>query len=300
MEFINNYLGELAAIATAFCWAFNAIFFENAGKKVGSLAVNYLRLFIGLFFLSIFTLITRGMILPFDASGHVWFWLFLSGIIGVVLGDLLLFEAFVVLGARISMLIMSLVPPISAILSWIFLHESMTLLEISGMMISITGISIVILERDSERKQMRFTHPVLGVLLALGGTVGQASGLILSKYGVQDYNAFAATQIRLLAGVFGFTIIFLFRNNWRRIIHAFKDRQAISNIAAGSFMGPFLGISLSLLAVQNAKVGIASTLISLSPLVITLFAITFKHEKIHWKEILGAVVAILGVAVFFM
>ncbi len=300
MDFFTEYMGEIAALATAFCWAGNAIFFENAGKKVGSLAVNYMRLFIGLFFLSLFTLITRGMIFPFDADLHIWFWLFLSGIIGVVLGDLLLFEAFVVLGARISMLIMSLVPPISALLSWIFLKENMTMLEILGMVITVTGISIVILERDHEKKQMKFSHPVLGILLAFGGTIGQASGLILSKYGVKDYSAFAATQIRLLAGVIGFTIIFLFKNKWKNIFLAMKNRKALSNIAAGSFMGPFLGISLSLVAVQKAKVGIASTLIALSPLVITAFALIVKQEKIHWKEIAGAVIAISGVAVFFM
>jgi len=300
MDFVNNHLGEIAAIATAFCWAGNAMFFENAGKKVGSLAVNYIRLFIGLFLLSIFTLITRGMILPFDADTHVWKWLFISGIVGVVLGDLFLFEAFVILGARISMLIMSLVPPATALMGWLFLNESMSTIEIIGMTITVSGISLVILERDTGKKQVKLSHPIMGILFALGGMLGQSAGLILSKYGVKDYNAFAATQIRLIAGVFGFTLIFLFKNNWKKLWVALKDFHAVSHIAAGSFLGPFIGISLSLIAVQKAKVGIASTLIALSPLIITIFSIIFKHEKIYWKEIVGIFIALTGVAVFFM
>ncbi len=300
MDFLNSYIGEIAAIATAFCWAGNAMFFENAGRKVGSLSVNYIRLFFGLFFLSIYTYLTRGMILPLDASGHVWFWLFISGIVGVVIGDLLLFEAFVILGARISMLIMSLVPPITAILGWFILGEKMTLIEIFGMLITITGISIVILERDDGEKKVKLSHPFLGILLAFGGAVGQGTGLILSKYGVGDYNAFAATQIRLIAGVIGFTIIYSFMNKWKQLFKAFSDKKSIAQISAGSFLGPFIGISLSLIAVQKAKVGIASTLISVSPLIIILFSLIFKKEKTSWKEILGAIVAVFGVAVFFI
>jgi drug/metabolite transporter (DMT)-like permease len=300
MEFLNQYLGEFAAIATAVCWAGNAMFFEIAGKKVGSLSVNFIRLFFGLLFISIFTLITRGMILPFDADGHIWFWLFMSGIVGVVLGDLFLFEAFVVLGARISMLIMSLVPPFTAIMGWLFLGEEMTVIEIVGMIVTITGISMVILERDTDKKQVKLSHPVLGVLFALGGALGQSAGLILSKYGVGQYNAFAATQIRLMAGVVGFAIIFTFMNRWGKLFSAFRDRKAVVEISAGSFLGPFLGISLSLIAVQRAKVGIASTLIAISPLIIIPLSIIFRQEKVSWKEAAGAAVAIAGVAIFFI
>ncbi|MCF7885494.1 MAG: DMT family transporter, partial [Candidatus Marinimicrobia bacterium] len=119
-------LGEIAAFATAMCWAANALFFEDAGKRVGSFAVNFIRIYLGLIFLSIFTWITRGYILPVDASSHAWFWLSLSGFIGLVIGDLMLFEAFVVVGARVAMLIMSLVPIITAIFSWFLLGETMT------------------------------------------------------------------------------------------------------------------------------------------------------------------------------
>ncbi len=98
----------------------------------------------------------RGKFLPTDASTHAWIWLSLSGIVGYGIGDLLLFEAFVVVGARISMLVMSSVPIFTAIISLLFLGEKMTGIEIGGMMLTIMGIAIVILQRkgnnDSTKK----------------------------------------------------------------------------------------------------------------------------------------------------
>ena len=65
---------------------------------------------------SLYTLVVRGKILPFDADSETWFWLLISGLVGFVIGDIMLFQAFVTIGARVSMLVMSLVPPITAIL----------------------------------------------------------------------------------------------------------------------------------------------------------------------------------------
>ena len=168
------------------------------------------------------------------------------------------------------------------------------------MFITITGISIVILERDRGKNQVKLSHPALGVLLALGGTVGQSAGLILSKYGAGDYNAFAATQIRLIAGVVGFTVIYFLLNKWKALFQAFENKKAIFQISAGSFLGPFIGISLSIIAVQHTKVGIASTLIAISPLIVIPLSILFFKEKSCWKEIAGATITIFGVMVFFI
>ena len=126
---MTAYMGEIAALATALCWAITATAFEDTGKKIGSMNLNLLRLLIGMVFLSAFTLITRGVLLPTDASASEWGWLLLSGFVGIVVGDLLLFEAFVQIGSRISMLIYASVPPLSGILAFIFLGESMHLIK---------------------------------------------------------------------------------------------------------------------------------------------------------------------------
>ena len=88
------------------------------------------------------------MALPFDAGLERWAWMALSGFVGFVIGDLFLFQAFVVIGARISMLIMALTPPITAFVSWMMLGEVLSPMNWVGMVISLAGISIVILKRE--------------------------------------------------------------------------------------------------------------------------------------------------------
>jgi drug/metabolite transporter (DMT)-like permease len=296
----QSHLGEFAALGTAFCWTITALSFESAGKKVGSLAVNYIRLIIGFLFLSGFTLIVRGKLLPTDATPTNWNWLLLSGLVGFTLGDLFLFQAFVIIGARISMLIMALVPPVTAVIGWLFLGENLTGLEILAMLITIGGISLVILERGETSRQVQFSHPLSGILFAFGGTLGQAIGLIFSKYGMGEYSPFAATQIRIIAGISGFTILFFFMKRWGKVFAAFKNRVAMTRITVGSFFGPFLGVSLSLLAVQNTLTGIASTIMAIVPILIIPPAVFIFREKLKLKEVVGALIAVAGVTIYFL
>ncbi|HDP68985.1 MAG TPA: DMT family transporter [Candidatus Marinimicrobia bacterium] len=297
---LKSNLGELAALATAVCWTFTSLSFESAGKKVGSLAVNYIRLYIGLLFLCLFTYFTRGYLLPVDAGSHNWIWLSLSGVIGFTIGDLLLFQAFVVVGARISMLIMSLVPPITALIGFLFLGEVLTLPEIGAMFVTVLGISLVVLERGARNGVMKFKHPLSGLLFAFGGAVGQAMGLIFSKHGMGDYNAFAATQIRVIAGIFGFTLLFFLTKRWQKVFSALRNHSAMRRITLGSFFGPFLGVSMSLIAVQYTLTGIASTIMAIVPILIIPPAIIYFKEKVTAKEFFGAVIAVAGVAFYFI
>ena len=284
---------------TAICWSFTSLSFEAAGKRVGSLPVNVIRLVLGFIFLSVFTFFVRGMILPFDASAHVWIWLSLSGFVGFVIGDLFLFQAFVEAGARISMFMMSLVPPITAVISWLILGETLTWFEILAMAMTVCGVALVVLERNAENR-VTFSRPIKGILYAFGGAVGQAVGLILSKYGMGDYDAFAATQIRIITGIIGFALIFIIFRQTKTIIPAIKDGAAMKLISLGAFFGPFLGVSLSLFAVQHTQAGIASTIMALPPILIIPFAITFLKEKITEREILGALIAVGGTTLFFI
>ncbi len=226
-EFMNSHIGELAALTTAICWTFNAIAFESAGKKVGSLSVNYLRLFVAFSLLSICSFLTRGLALPIDATRHNWFWLLISGLIGYVLGDLFLFEAYVQIGSRISLLILSLAPPIAALAGFLLMGERISLLNLTGMFIVIIGIGLVILSRNPVEKKVGFNRPVKGLFYAALGALGQAFGLTCSKFGIGVYNAMAATQIRLIAAIIGFTVIITVRDRWPEIRAAVNHREAI-------------------------------------------------------------------------
>jgi len=300
MGFIQNYLGELAALSTALCWAITSTAFEHSAKKIGSLNLNLLRLLIGLVFLSLFTLITRGILFPVDATQTEWFWLFMSGLVGIVIGDLLLVEAFVMIGSRISMLIYSSVPPLSAIMAWLFLGETMTGMQLLGMFVTLAGIASVILVAEKGSKKMSFSQPIKGILFAFGGAFGQAAGYIIGKFGMADYDPFAATQIRLIAGIVGFAILFTLKGHWPKLMASFKRKDALASLTLGSFFGPFLGISLSLYAVQKINPGVASTLISITPILLVPYAYFFKKEKVTLKEIIGTIVVLAGVAIMFM
>lgn len=278
--------------------------FESAGKRVGALSLNLIRLLIGLVFLSIYNAIVNDGFIPI-ATGYQWFWLILSGIVGFVLGDLFLFRAFILIGARISMLIMSLVPPITALIGWITLGEVLSGIEFLGMGICMAGISLVMLSGPNKGKTFslkkgKMGPVVIGSLLALGGAIGQAAGLVLSKKGMQDMDAFAATQIRIMAGVVGFLVVITLFRRWKNVQTALKDLKAMKFMTLGSFTGPFLGVSFSLLAVQHTDTGVAATLMALTPVLIIPPAILYKKEKIHLMEIVGALISVGGVALFFL
>ena len=121
-----THLGEIIALATALCWTITSLSFESAGKKILTMSLNFIRLIIVFILISLYCYFTRGLILPIDASLHNWTWLGLSGLVGFVIGDLFLFQAFIELGARISMLVMASVPPITALMGYIFLDEKLT------------------------------------------------------------------------------------------------------------------------------------------------------------------------------
>lgn len=290
-------VGQSAALATAACWAVTALAFESAGKRVGSLPVNLIRLLIGFLLLVPLVWIRRGLPFPTDAQPSAWLWLGVSGLIGFAFGDLCLFRAFVLVGSRIAVLLMSLVPPMTALIGGAVLGESLTPREWTGMAITVTGIAWVVRERRPDAVEGGGPLPVRGVLLGVGGAVGQAVGLVLSKLGMGGYDAFAANQIRVLAGIVGFTVIFTASGLWPRFRQAFRNPEAMRRTAFGGVFGPFLGVSLSLVAVQHTEAGVAATLMALTPVVILPLAATLRRERVSVRAAAGALLAVAGTAV---
>jgi drug/metabolite transporter (DMT)-like permease len=300
MSFFDSHTGEFAALLTAFFWTVTSLSFESASHKIGSIAVNILRLVIGLVFLSVFTLIRRGMILPVDASYENWIWLSLSGLVGFVFGDLFLFKSYTIIGSRFSMLIMTLVPPITAFFSFIILGERLTLFHFLGMTLTFSGIAMAIFSRNGKGEKLSLKLAPKGILYAFGGAVGQALGLVLSKFGLKDYDPFAATQIRIIAGITGYTMLVTILVRWGSIAKATKNRDGMLLTSLGAFFGPFLGVSFSLIAVKYTEAGIASTIMALVPVFIILPAVLLYKEKVTLTELLGALVSVGGVALFFL
>ena len=292
---LQSHTGEIAALGVSFCWTMSALFFEKAGSKIGSLSVNFIRLFLGIIFLGITTFLLKGIFFPTDATLYQWFWLGLSGVVGFYLGDLFLFKSYMIIGSRTAALIMSLSPMLTSVISWFFLDEKLSGMNILAISISMAGIIIAI-----SNKKMRLNVPAKGLLFALGGALGQSIGLILSKKGMGDYDPVAATQIRALFGLLSFGIMISVFGRWHKIAEAAKNTSSMKAVAIGSFFGPFIGVALSLFAIQQTKTGIASTLMALVPVFIIWPSAVMFNEKIKPQHIIGAIISIIGVSLFFL
>jgi drug/metabolite transporter (DMT)-like permease len=300
MIFVEQHIGELAALLTAVFWTVTSLSFEFASRKVGSLPVNIIRLVAGFIFLSIFTLIRRGMLLPADASGYNWFWLLLSGLVGFVFGDLFLFKSYTIIGSRFSMLIMNLSPPMTAFIGFLILGERLSIFHFIGMLLTVSGISLAIFSRKEGDDKLSLKMSSRGVLYAIGGAVGQALGLVLSKLGMRDYDPFAATQIRIIAGITGYVFLISIMSRWNSIGKAMQNKKAVGATTLGAFFGPFLGVSFSLIAVKFTASGIASTIMALVPVFILIPAVVLFKQRVTIKEIVGALISVAGIALFFI
>ena len=296
-----SHLGEIAGVITAICWTASALSFSLATRRAGSLAVNIARLVLAMGMFLVWSKIMRGLWTPSDASPEAWKWLSISGFIGFVAGDYCLFKSYSYQSAKLSMLIMSLAPPVAALSGALILHERLTWLNGLGMILVLGGIAIVILKRpESETNKSRLNYPVKGLLLALGGAIGQGIGAVFSKLGMGNYDPFASSQIRVITGIAGFIVIITLAKQWRPVKFALRNNKAMGPLVIGSFFGPFLGVSLSLFAFQYTSVGIASTLIATVPVFILIPSVLIFHEKLNWKEITGAFLAVSGMAIFFL
>jgi drug/metabolite transporter (DMT)-like permease len=305
---IASHLGEFFALLTAFLWTATSLSFQQATRKLGSLAVNVLRLMIAFFIYGIISYFTRGLFLPTDATESNWIWMSVSGLVGFVFGDYFLFKSYELISARISMLLMSLSAPMAAIIGWSILGETMSILSISAMLLTIGGIMIVITEKKKlddqkagiKNKKLQFSFSPKGMLFAFLGSVGQALGLVLSKYGMRDYNVFAATQIRIIAGTIGFILLITLLKRWPNVKIAVADSNGMKFVFIGSIFGPFLGVYTSLLAIKYTTVGIASTIMAIIPVLIIPPAILIYKEKVTIKEVIGAFIALGGIVLFFI
>jgi drug/metabolite transporter (DMT)-like permease len=299
---LNSYIGEIAGLGTSVCWTFTSILFTIASQRIGSLVVNRARLVLALIFLLITHLAIQGEWLPLQAGATRWFWLGLSGVIGLTLGDLFLFQAFVWIGPRRAMLLLSLAPIIGALVAWVALGETLSLLEMVAVALTVGGVAWVVMEKENGNgSQSDRRHYWLGIALGIAAALGQALGLIASKVGMAgNFAPLSANVIRMLVAMVVMWTYTLLRGEAGPTFQALADRQASLATLGGSLVGPFIGVWLSLIAVQLTRVGIASTLMALPPvLVLPLSHWVFK-EKVTWQAVAGTAVAIGGVALLFL
>lgn len=297
------FLGELAALATSVFFSIGPSFFTIAGRLVGAAIVNRSRLLLATIILIAAHAIFFGELLPLSADPARWWWLGLSGVIGLTLGDAALFKAFVQLGARLTMLVFSLSPVLSAIMAWLFLNEKLTGIEILGISVTIAGVLWVVSEDQSGKEGERDRSLYLkGLFFAFLGAIGQASGLITAKLGLYgDFSALSGQVMRMLTATVAIWLFTILSGKARETLDKIRSTPLSARyIFLGAIFGPVIGVYFSLVAVQFAPVGIASTLMALPPIfLIPIDYFVFKN-KVSGRAVLGTVIALAGVGILFL
>ena len=304
-----QYLGEFISIGVAFSWTATALLSEFGSKRLGNLTLNVLRMALALLFSVVLFGVVTGNILPPGASAEACGWMLLSGLVGYVIGDFCLFQCYIIIGSRYGQLFMTLAPLSAALMAWVLLGQQMTLMSILAMLVTLFGISISVLGRGEHHK-VSLKLPLNGILFAIGAAVCQGVGLVLSKIGMDYYEPsasmpewlvpFSANFYRCVAGIIGFTLLLYFRDGIGPLREAMHDKKGLYVATATTIFGPFVGVGFSLMAVQYTAAGIASTLMAMTPIIIILPAYWLFHEKITWKAILGALISVIGVSLFFL
>jgi drug/metabolite transporter (DMT)-like permease len=293
------YAGELSALITAIMWTGSALAFAAATTRVGSVYVNVVRLLAAviLLFLTIIIVNIRDNI-SITQTGY----LVMSGLVGFVFGDTFLFKSFEYNSARIGMLIMSVAPAVTALLAFIFLGETLTSTGMIGMVVTLTGIMLVILERK-EASTHHLPVSMTGVFYAFLGALGQAGGLVLAKFAfvIGPMNGFIATFIRAFAATLVLIPLNYFSRRLNRPVAVFSNNpKALSFTLLGAFLGPYLGVTFSLIAISMTNVAIAATIMSIVPILMLPTVWILFREQLSWRAVVGACIAVAGVGILFL
>jgi len=306
-----NFIGEIAGLTTAFCWAFTSMFFAEAGKLIGSFKVNKIRLIFAVVIYCFALFITAGRLFPDDLNMRQVYWLSLSGIVGLVFGDGCGFKALVMIGPRLTTLLYSTAPVMATLIAWFFLGEKLNFLNILGIIITIVGVTWVVIERryKTNNNTLSKDHPdsgslSKGVLLGLGAAFGQAAGLVLAKQGMLyaggNVAPMEASFIRMLTALVCIWFLSALRGQFLDTFKVMKNKRAMAFCFGGAFAGPFMGVWMSLIAVALIATGVAATLNAMTPVMIIPLVILYYKEKVSVRAIIGTVIAIGGVALLFI
>lgn len=313
----NEYLGESISLVVSACWTITALCAEVASKRIGAIPFNVFRMVLSVILLSVTLWVVTGVPYPTGSDGNTWLWLSLSGLVGYVFGDYCLFNAYIYITARFGQLFMTIAPLAAALAGWALLDEHLSLQVIAGMFITLTGIGISVFNRSEgeSKRKISLKLPMKGVLLGIGAGIGQGVGLVLSKIGMEHYHAsmagtpmaehsmmmpFASTLIRAITGLIFFYFIMRMEGTSSNLKRLMTDRGALWNALGATVTGPFVGVSLSLMAVLYTASGIAQTLMALTPILILLPAKWIFKTHITPLEIIGAVISVFGVTLFFI
>ena len=314
-----NYIGELISLGVAALWTVSALAAEIASKRMGVYILNVWRMLLALLLSMLLMWVATGQPLPLNAGWQAWAWLLASGFVGYFLGDWCLFNSYLTIGSRFGQLFMTLAPAFTAFFAWTMIGQRLSWHALLAMAVTLGGIGVAV--TDSRGTEDGNPLPRRGILFGLGAALGQGLGLVLSKIGLDHYEAnvtaaeladteavlpFGSNLIRCIAGLVCYSAWLWMRNraksrhDERTFWGVVSDRRAMLAMVMTVFSGPFIGVGLSLTAVQYTAAGIASTLMAMTPVLILLPSRWLFHQPITLRAVLGAMISCVGVSLFFL
>ncbi|MCE5209054.1 MAG: DMT family transporter [Chloroflexi bacterium] len=296
-------MGEIAGIFSAFFWACSSTLFSEGTRRFGAGSVNRIRLIIGLSLFMIVNTVLYGSPLPFDAEPRRWLYFGLSGILGLAIGDGLMYTAYNLIGTRRAMLVTAFSPILSSLFAWLILGETLAPLTLAGILLTVLGVGVVVLEGKEigQGGSHRKTY-IQGLLASFIAVLMYALGTILSKMGLSDgFSTVSGVTMRMVfANLVAWLPVLVTRQTSEMFQKFHEDPKAMRYVLIGSMIGPFGGVWLNFVALQNTSVGIASTLTSCAPIFLLPISRLVYKEKLSWRAVAGTLVAIAGVAVIFL
>ncbi|NNJ72171.1 MAG: DMT family transporter [Enterobacterales bacterium] len=285
-------MGELAALTCALLWAIAARIFRNLGGEFSSVALNFWK---GLISILLLIVVVQFIPMEFELSNQVIFWLALSGIIGIGIGDTFFFLALKKIGDSQSILIAETLAPIgTALLAMAWIGEWLSWQQWLGIAVVIISVDIIIkIQKRNSERAFELTGYGYAAIAALCQSIGAvvSRDVLLSS----DIDVFHASLIRLLGGMAIILVLILIGR--RTLLPKTKQQPSIWLwLLAATFIGTFMALVLQMVAFSYTKAAVVQTLFAVS-VIISLAIARLLGEKVRRNTLLWSFFALVGVGV---
>ncbi len=303
---VAAHAGELLGLATALLWAFAATFFGIAGRRSNPTLVNVLRLPSALLLLGGAYWMLHGTPWPTGLAARTHLWLGLSGLVGLVVGDTLLFHAIALVGPRRAMLMLAATPAFAALAAWGLLGETISPVGIAGMVVVAAGIVVATLGRDEGGGDFHGLPPAVlrrGLIAALVCALCSGLGNAFAKQGMAfgaSLDPLGATLVRMGWANLGIVLLAAGRRSALRDLPGLRSLAAAWPVAAGVVLGPFLGMWSAIAAIKLTETGVATVLMNSVPVTVLLPAWLFHRDPPSRAAVAGIVLVLAGGVVLML
>lgn len=287
------YLGEFCALAAAVVWATAVILFRRSGETTSPFALNLFRVGTSSILLVGVVLVAGMEFLP-QRPWTDYLLLVFSGWIGIALSDTLFHRSLNVVGAGINAVVDCLYSPFTAALAFLALGERMTVLQVGGLVLVISGVLVTTRAVPPEGTTPR--QLLVGIAWGVAAMFTLAAGVILAKPVLEDAPVLWVTTVRQLASLALMAPIALALPTRRAVWSVFIPRFHWRYTLPGTVLGSFVALLFWLAGMKFAPAGVAAVLNQTSTIFLLVLAWLILGEPFTARRWAAAGLALAGIA----